>query len=281
MFKVLRAAPRSIPVLVFGFAAAAILMIGIFAPVISPKDPIKLDMSKALRPPERGSWFGTDEAGRDIMSRVIWGTRISLTAAAGVLGIALSIGVVLGAVSGYGGGYLDQIIMRLTDLFLAFPGLILAIAVTAALGPSLWNAVIAISLVWWPTYARLVRGQVLFVKENAYVEAARALGLSETGVLFRHVLPQCWGIIVVRLTLDVGYAILLTAGLSFLGLGGKPPTPEWGSMIANSSAYFLTYWWTAMFPGLAMFITVLVFSLFGDALYETYGFKGPTQRILI
>jgi peptide/nickel transport system permease protein len=168
--------------------------------------------------------------------------------------------------------------MRLTDLFLAFPGLILAIAITAALGPSLQNAAISIGLVWWPVYARLVRGQVLSVKENVYVEAARALGLSETRILLRHVLPQCWGTVIARATVDIGYAILLTASLSFLGLGGRPPTPEWGSMIATARAYFLSYWWTATFPGLAMFVTVVVFSLLGDVLYETFGIKGSMRQ---
>jgi len=268
-----RLRPRHLPVAVFGAAAVAIVFIGVLAPLIVPKDPNALNLRAALRPPAPDTWFGTDEAGRDILSRTIWGTRISLVSAGTVLLIAVGLGVSLGAVSGYRGGIVDQALMRLTDLFLAFPGLILAIAITAALGPSLENAVISIALVWWPIYARLVRSRVLTVKQDLYVEAARALGLSDGGILLRHVLPQCWGTVVSRVTVDVGYTILLTASLSFLGLGGKPPTPEWGSMIATSRPYFLSYWWTVTFPGLAMFVSVGVFSLLGDALYETFGIK--------
>lgn len=268
-----RLRPRILPIVAFGAGAIAIVFVGVLAPVITPRDPNALSLSTALRPPSPSAWFGTDEAGRDILSRTIWGTRISLVSAGTVLLIALVLGVFLGAVSGYRGGLVDQALMRLTDLFLAFPGLILAIAITAALGPSLENAVISIGLVWWPIYARLVRSRVLTVKEDLYVEAARALGLSDRGILLRHVLPQCWGTVVSRVTVDIGYTILLTASLSFLGLGGKPPTPEWGSMIATSRPYFLSYWWTVTFPGLAMFVSVGVFSLLGDALYETFGIK--------
>jgi peptide/nickel transport system permease protein len=268
-----RLRPRHLPVAAFGAAAAAIVFIGVLAPEIAPKDPNALNLGAAFRPPAPGVWFGTDEAGRDILSRTLWGTRISLVSAGTVLLIAVGLGVILGAVSGYRGGIVDQALMRVTDLFLAFPGLILAIAITAALGPSLENAVISIGLVWWPIYARLVRSRVLTVKEDLYVEAARALGLSDRRILLRHVLPQCWGTVISRVTVDVGYTILLTASLSFLGLGGKPPTPEWGSMIATSRPYFLSYWWTVTCPGMAMFVSVGVFSLFGDALYETFGIR--------
>lgn len=275
----LRHAPRPlvarlVPVLVFGVAAAGIVAVGLLAPLIAPKDPNALNIAQPLRPPSQEAWFGTDETGRDILSRTIWGTRVSLISAGVVLMIALSLGLVVGAIAGYRGGLIDDVLMRLADLFLAFPGLILAIALTAALGPSLRNAVVSIGIVWWPIYARLVRSRVLTVRENLYVEAARALGLSEAGILFRHVLPQCWGTIISRVTVDVGYAIILTASLSFLGLGSQPPTPEWGSMIATSRPYFFSYWWTVTFPGLAMFATVTVFSFLGDALYETFGIKG-------
>lgn len=266
--------PGAMPAILLGGAAAAIVFIGVLAPLIVPKDPNALNLSGAFRPPSPGAWFGTDEAGRDILSRTILGTRISLISAGTVLLIALGLGVFLGAISGYRGGIVDQALMRLTDLFLAFPGLVLAIAITAALGPSLENAVISIGLVWWPIYARLVRSRVLTVKFSLFVEAARALGLSEERILFRHVLPQCFGTVISRVTVDVGYTILLTASLSFLGLGGKPPTPEWGSMIATSRPYFLSYWWTVTFPGLAMFLSVVVFSLLGDALYEMFGIMG-------
>ncbi len=265
---------RYVPVVLFGLAATAILVVGLFAPELSPRDPNALNIAAPLKPPSPGAWFGTDETGRDILSRTIWGTRVSLVSAGAVLLIALSIGLVVGGVAGYRGGLVDDVLMRLTDLFLAFPGLILAIAITAALGPSLRNAVFSIAIVWWPFYARLVRSRVLTVKENLYVEAARALGLSESRILVRHVFPQCWGTVISRATVDIGYAILLTASLSFLGLGSQPPTADWGGMIATSRPYFFSYWWTVTFPGLAMFVAVVVFSFLGDALYETFGIKG-------
>lgn len=264
-------------VAVFGLLAASVVAVGVLAPYLSPHDPNALNLARPLQPPSRAAWFGTDETGRDILSRTLWGTRISLASAGAVLLIAVSIGIGTGAFAGYRGGLADETLMRTADLFLAFPGLILAIAITAALGPSLRNAVISIGIVWWPIYARLVRSRVLTVKENLYIEAAHALGLSEARILLRHVLPQCWGIIISRMTVDVGYAILLTASLSFLGLGSQPPTADWGSMIATSRPYFLSYWWTVTFPGLAMFAAVIVFGFLGDVLYETFGIKGERQ----
>lgn len=269
-----RVSRRHLPLTVFGILAFGIILTGVFAPLIAPRDPIALDITQAVQPPSSSAWFGTDEAGRDVFSRTVWGTRVSLISAALVLIIATTIGIFVGALAGYKGGLLDQALMRLADLFLAFPGLILAIAITAALGPSLENAVIAIGIVWWPVYARLVRSRVLSVRELLFIEAARAIGLSEWRTLFGHVLPQCWGVVIARITVDIGYAILLTSSLSFLGLGGRPPEPEWGSMIATSRTYFFTYWWTATFPGLAIFLTVVVFSMLGDALYETLGVRG-------
>ena len=270
-------AARHRPVIVFGLLAALVVAVGMLAPYLSPRDPDALNLAHPLQPPSAAAWFGTDETGRDLLSRTLWGTRISLASAGAVLLIAVSIGVGTGAVAGYRGGLADQLLMRAADLFLAFPGLILAIAITAALGPSLRNAVISIGVVWWPIYARLVRSRVLTVKENLYIEAAHALGLSEARILAKHVLPQCWGIIISRVTVDVGYAILLTASLSFLGLGSQPPTADWGSMIATSRPYFLSYWWTVTFPGLAMFSAVVVFGFLGDVLYETFGMKGERQ----
>jgi peptide/nickel transport system permease protein len=265
---------RHLPVAAAGVAAAAIVLMGLAAPLVAPADPNALNLARAFTPPSPGAWFGTDETGRDVLSRTIWGARLSLTAAGLVLLISAVLGVAIGAAAGFAGGPADEILMRTADLFLAFPGLVLAIAITAALGPSLRNAVIAIAIVWWPTYARLIRSRVLTVKALLYIEAARAAGVSEARILVRHVLPQCWGILVSRLTVDVGYAILLTASLSFLGLGSQPPTAEWGSMIATSRPYFFSYWWTVTFPGLAMFATVVIFNFLGDALYETFGIKG-------
>jgi len=269
--RTLRRIYKDVPLFLSLSATTMIVLVALLAPVISPYDPLHLDIASALRPPSPGAWFGTDEAGRDVLSRTIWGARLSLVSAAGVLVIASSLGSAVGIVSGYRGGAVDQVLMRLTDLFFAFPGLLLAIAITTALGPSPENAILSIALVWWPVYARLVRSRTLSVKENLYIEAARALGLSEARILFKHILPQSWGIIVARLTVDIGHAILLTASLGFLGLGNRAPSPEWGSMIAASRPYFLSYWWTATFPGLAMLITVVVFSLAGDTLYESLG----------
>jgi peptide/nickel transport system permease protein len=268
---------RHVPAAALVLAAAGIVATGILAPVLAPVDPNIVNVAQAFRPPSPGAWFGTDETGRDILSRTIWGTRVSLAAAGMVLLISIVLGVGVGAVAGYAGGPVDDVLMRTADLFLAFPGLVLAIAISAALGPSLPNAVIAVAIVWWPTYARLIRSRVLTVKAMLYIEAAHAVGLSEAKILLRHVLPQCWGLVVSRMTVDVGYAILLTASLSFLGLGSQPPTAEWGSMIATSRPYFFSYWWTVTFPGLAMFVTVLVFSFLGDVLYETFGIKGGRQ----
>lgn len=268
---------QHIPAAALAIAAAGIVAIGMFGPVLAPADPNIVNIAQAFKPPSPGAWFGTDETGRDILSRTIWGTRVSLAAAGMVLLISIVLGVGIGAVAGYAGGPVDDVLMRIADLFLAFPGLVLAIAITAALGPSLRNAVIAIAIVWWPTYARLIRSRVLTVKAMLYIEAAHAVGLPDAKILLKHVLPQCWGLVVSRMTVDVGYAILLTASLSFLGLGSQPPTAEWGSMIATSRPYFFSYWWTVTFPGLAMFVTVLVFSFLGDALYETLGIKGGGQ----
>lgn len=271
VYRALRRIYKDVPLFLSLSAAAGIVLVAILAPVISPYDPLHLNLAMALRPPSSAAWFGTDEVGRDVFSRTVWGTRLSLVSAAGVLAIASSLGSIVGVVSGYKGRSVDQFLMRLTDLFFAFPGLILAIAITTALGPSPRTAMLSIALVWWPVYARLVRSRTLSVREHLYIEAARALGLSEARILFKHVLPQSWGIIVARLTVDIGHAILLTASLGFLGLGSRAPAPEWGSMIAASRAYFLSYWWTATFPGLAMLITVVVFSLAGDSLYESLG----------
>ena len=272
-----RLRPQHIPAAALAIAAAGIVAIGMFGPVLAPADPNIVNIAQAFKPPSPGAWFGTDETGRDILSRTIWGARVSLAAAGMVLLISIVLGVGIGAVAGYAGGPVDDVLMRIADLFLAFPGLVLAIAITAALGPSLRNAVIAIAIVWWPTYARLIRSRVLTVKAMLYIEAAHAVGLPDAKILLKHVLPQCWGLVVSRVTVDVGYAILLTASLSFLGLGSQPPTAEWGSMIATSRPYFFSYWWTVTFPGLAMFVTVLVFSFLGDALYETLGIKGGGQ----
>jgi peptide/nickel transport system permease protein len=262
--------------LLWGGATALIVAIVMAAPLLSRHDPNRMRISDALKAPSATYWLGTDEAGRDVLSRVLHGGRESMAAATAVIVAALLIGLVVGATAGWCRGAVDEVLMRLTDLFFAFPPLVLAMAIAAALGPSLENAVTAAIVVWWPTYARLVRGEVLRVRENLYVEAARALGLSDVRLVIRHVLPQTWGVLNARATVDVGYTILFIATLGFVGLGSKPPAAEWGAMIASARTYFLNYWWTMTFPGLALFVTVICVSLFGDAINDVIGLRGRT-----
>lgn len=236
------------------------------APLLTPYDPLELDFGQSLLPPSGEHLTGTDEMGRDLFTRILYGGRISLLAAAMVIVMAGVVGTVLGSIAGYSGGLVDELIMRTSDLFLAFPGLVLAIAIAAALGPSLENALVAISLVWWPWYARLLRGQVLSMKHSQYVEAALALGASDGRVLFRHILPNCVGPLTVQVSLDAGAAILSTASLSFIGVGAQPPTPEWGALIAVGREYMLSQWWYPTFPGFAILLTVLGLNLMGDGL---------------
>lgn len=251
-----------------GLFVLVILFIAAFGELLVPHDPLETNMAGRFHPPSSEYWLGTDDMGRDVLSRTVAGTRYSVAAAVAVLAIATAIGVLLGLLSGFLGGWVDNLIMRFTDFMFAFPALILAMAIAAILGPSLVNAVWAIGIVWWPHYTRLIRGQVLAVREESYVESARAIGLPEWQVAIRYVLPQCYGVILARVTVDIGYAVLMTATLGFLGLGASPPLPEWGSMIALARSYFFGYWWTAVVPGLAIMVTVLVFSLFGDALHD-------------
>jgi len=261
----------------WGLATLLILVVVAAAPALSRHDPNRMNIALALKPPSATYWLGTDEAGRDVLSRVLHGGRESITAALAVIAAAIGLGVLVGATAGWCRGAVDEVLMRVTDLFFAFPPLVLAMAIAAALGPTLGNAVIAAIVVWWPTYARLVRGEVLRVRENLYVEAARALGLTAGRLVVRHVLPQTWGVLNARATVDVGYTILFIATLGFVGLGSKPPTAEWGSMIAGARTYFLDYWWTMTFPGLALFVTVICLSLLGDAINDVVGLRGRKE----
>lgn len=251
------------------------ILAALFAPLIAPFDPIQMAPQDRLLPPGGMHWLGTDDNGRDILSRIIFGARYSLIAAFGILILAAITGTIIGLAAGLFGGWLDEILMRITDMFLAFPALVLAMALTAALGPSLVNAVMATALVWWPWYARLVRGQALLLKQEAYVEAAVIAGASRWRIAFHHILRNCLTPLIVQLSLDMGYAILTLAGLSFVGLGAQPPTPEWGSMISVGRDYFLDNWWMVTFPGLAIFITVMAFNLLGDGLQEVLSPRAP------
>jgi len=227
-----------------------------------------MHMERRLLPPCREFLFGTDYMGRDILSRVIYGTRTSLVIGLIVVAIAATIGVILGLIAGYFGGKVDEVIMRITDAFLSIPSLILALAIAAALRPGVETAIAAIAITWWPWYARLVRAQTLSVKEQQFVEAAKAIGCGSLRVILSHVLPNCLTPVVVQASLDIGYAILTAAALGFLGVGAQPPTPEWGLMIGLGRKYFPTYWWLTVFPGLAIFISVLGFNLLGDGIRD-------------
>jgi peptide/nickel transport system permease protein len=248
--------------------AVAWFLIAIFAPLVAPHDPL----AQAFPPsqaPSSAHLFGTDELGRDVLSRVIHGARISLPIALLLVGLAMTIGGVLGAISGYLRGVPDGIVMRITDLVFAFPPIILAMVVTAVLGGGLRNAALAIVIVAWPSYARVVRGLVLSVGDSEYVQSARLLGASARRALVKDILPNIAGPVLVLATLDLANAILLLSGLSFLGLGAQPPDPEWGSMVATGTQYF-QYWWMGTFPGLAIFTAVLAFNFLGDSLRDLF-----------
>jgi peptide/nickel transport system permease protein len=254
---------------------ALFLFLVVFGTVLAPHDPIQPNVALKLQPPSSTYWFGTDELGRDVFSRVLSGAKYSLGIAFIILSIAVVVGTLVGLIAGYVGGLVDELLMRLTDLFLAFPALVLAMAIAATLGRNLQNTVIALTVVYWPWYARLVRGQVLWLKEREFIEAARAIGASPWRIVGRHILPNTLAVIIVQLTLDVSYAVLATSGLSFLGLGAQPPTPEWGTMIAGARTFFRDAWWYMTFPGLALTLTVLGFNLLGDGLRD---FLDPRTR---
>lgn len=248
-----------------------LILVAIFAPVIAPYPGHALSETNPvdkLQPPSAKYWFGTDELGRDMFSRVIYGTRISLQTALIAVGLALLIGVPLGAIAGGLGGVADEIIMRITDVFLSFPPLLLAIAIAAFLGPNLRNAMLAIAISWWPWYTRIIRGQAVSIRERQFVRAARAIGAPKSSIIFKHILPNTFAPVIVQASMDIGGVILTIASLSFLGLGAQPPTPEWGLLISTSRTYFLNAWWYSTFPGIAIFITVLVFNLIGDGFRE-------------
>ncbi|HEV2999329.1 MAG TPA: ABC transporter permease [Solirubrobacteraceae bacterium] len=255
------------PLVVAGAAiAAAWAILAVFAPLIAPHDPLAQEFAR-FQPPSGAHLLGTDELGRDVLSRVIHGARVSLPLAALLVALSLLVGGTLGALAGYRGGIVDALVMRLADLVFAFPTIILAMAVAAALGADLRNAVLAVLVVSWPSYARVVRGLVLSLRGADYVIASRLLGASAFTALRRDVLPNVLGPVAVLATLDLGNAILLLSGLSFLGLGAKPPTAEWGSMVATGAQNF-DFWWVGTFPGLAILTAVLAFNFIGDALRD-------------
>ncbi|MFZ1428609.1 MAG: nickel transporter permease [Geminicoccaceae bacterium] len=267
---------RANPMAVVGLVIVLLLvLVAALAPLLAPQSPIAQDLAQRLQPPTAAHWLGTDELGRDIYARIVWGSRITLTIVGLVAVIVGPVGLLVGTVAGYAGGWLDTILMRVTDIFLAFPRLILALAFVAALGPGIENAIIAIAITAWPPYARLARAETLSIRHSDFIAAAKMQGASPARIVAVHIAPLCTSSLVVRLTLDMAGIILTAAGLGFLGLGAQPPTPEWGAMISSGRQYVLDYWWVATVPGLAIVIVSLGFNLLGDGLRDVLD---PKQR---
>ncbi len=257
------------PSAVAGFAIiTGMIAMALAAPVIAPFNPIQISLGDRLLAPGGAHWFGTDELGRDILTRVMYGARVSLWIGVIVVVIAGGLGAVIGAVSGYLGRRVDDVIMRVMDVVLSFPPLVLAMALAAALGPSLNNAVLAVAFVMIPKFARMVRGEALAVKEKQFIAAARASGAGSLWIVWHHILPNCLSSVIVLGTLILGETILIAASLSFIGLGAQPPTPEWGAMISVGRKFLMDQWWYATFPGLFILVTVIGFNIFGDALRD-------------
>jgi peptide/nickel transport system permease protein len=245
------------------------LLVGLFAPLLPIADPDAQNLLERLKPPGGAHILGTDDLGRDILSRIIWGARVSVPAGIAVILVTGVFGCALGALAGYLGGAVDSVIMRTSDAILSFPSIILAMSITAVRGgPGLGNALIAVGFVLWPEYARLMRSQVLAIRENEFVTAAKSVGAGRNRILFRHILPSTDAPMIVKGTLDVGSAIVLTAGLSFIGLGAVPPTAEWGAMIKQGADKGLQYWWYALVPGVAIMSVVMALNFFGDGLRD-------------
>jgi peptide/nickel transport system permease protein len=259
------------PLAVLGLAiVVALVLVGLFADVLAPASPTAGGdlRTERLLPPGPGHWLGTDDQARDILSRLIYGARITLGVVALVAVIAMPVGLLVGTVAGYLGGAVDSILMRVTDIFLAFPRLILALAFVAALGPGIENAIIAIAITIWPPYARIARAETLTIRKSDFIAAVRLQGASTARIILRHVMPLCVSSLIVRVTLDMAGIILIAAGLGFLGLGAQPPSPEWGAMVATGRNYLIDQWWVAAVPGLAIFIVSLGFNLLGDGLRD-------------
>lgn len=257
------------PLAVAGLAIlVALVLVAAAAPVLAPHAPTAQDLGQRLLPPGPGHWLGTDELGRDILSRILHGARITLYIVALVVVIAAPVGLLVGTVAGYFGGWADAALMRLTDVFLAFPKLILALALVAALGPGLENAVLAIAVTSWPPYARIARAETLTVRGADFIAAARLVGASRWRIVRTHIMPLCLSSVVIRSTLDMAGIILTAAGLGFLGLGAQPPAPEWGAMVAAGRQFLVDQWWVATMPGIAIFLVSLGFNLLGDGLRD-------------
>jgi peptide/nickel transport system permease protein len=247
----------------------ALVLMAVFAPLLAPYDPITQNLQERLQPPlTAGHWLGTDDFGRDIWTRILYGSRITLYIVLLVILTAPVFGLLVGTVAGYFGGWVDQVLMRITDIFLAFPKLILALALVAVLGPGMVNAVLAIAITSWPPYARVARAETLTVRNSDYIAAVKLQGAGPMRVIWGHVMPMCLPSVIIRVTLDMAGVILTAAGLGFLGLGVQPPVPEWGLMISAGRKFLFEQWWVATMPGLAIFIVSLGFNLLGDGLRD-------------
>lgn len=265
---------RQSPLSLVGLAIVVVLVfVALIGPFLVPypKDASgAVHISDKLLPPSADHWFGTDHVGRDVLSRLVIGARVSLLAGVTVIVMAVAIGTLLGAIAGFFGGLAETIIMRVTDVFLTIPDLILAMAFAAALGPGLRNVMIAVSLVWWPGYCRLVRANVVALRHAQYADAAKSLGSSDWRILFRHVLPNAFPTVLVKASMDIGFAVLTTASLGFIGLGTQPPTPDWGQMVSEGRKYLREAWWYSTFPGMAILLTVIATNLLGDGLRDVF-----------
>lgn len=267
------------PLAAIGFAIVLVLIVmALFAPWLAPYSPFGQSLGERLQPPSMEHWMGTDELGRDILSRVIYGARITLMIVALVAIISAPIGLLAGAVSAYFGGWTDRIMMGITDVFLSMPKLILALAFVAALGPGIENAIIAIAITAWPAYARIARAETMTFRSSEFIDAVRMQGASSSRIIFRHILPLCTSSMIIRVTLDMAGIILTAAGLGFIGLGAQPPLPEWGAMISRGRAFILDQWWVATMPGFAILVVSLGFCFLGDGLRDVLDPKQGAGR---
>ncbi len=267
-YRLARALSRNPLAMVGAVIVLTLILVALFAPWIATHSPIGQDLAMRLKPPSWDNWMGTDELGRDIWSRVVYGARITLMIVALVAVLAAPVGLVIGAVAGYFGGWVDRILMGITDIFLSMPKLILALAFVAALGPGIQNAIIAIAIATWPGYARIARAETLTIRNSEFVAAVELQGASSLRVIVNHILPLCTSSMIIRVTLDMAGIILTAAGLGFIGLGAQPPLPEWGAMISRGRSFILDQWWVATMPGFAIVIVSLGFCFLGDGLRD-------------
>ncbi|MBT1154056.1 ABC transporter permease [Aminobacter anthyllidis] len=267
-YRLSRALARNPLAMVGAVIVLTLILVALFAPWIATHSPVGQDLAMRLKPPSWDNWMGTDELGRDIWSRVVYGARITLMIVALVAVLAAPVGLVIGAVAGYFGGWVDRILMGITDIFLSMPKLILALAFVAALGPGIQNAIIAIAIATWPGYARIARAETLTIRNSEFVAAVELQGASSLRVIVNHILPLCTSSMIIRVTLDMAGIILTAAGLGFIGLGAQPPLPEWGAMISRGRSFILDQWWVATMPGFAIVIVSLGFCFLGDGLRD-------------